>query len=59
VTTENAILEKINRARISLILDEPYLATAIAQFPLEDATAEGWCSTMATDGYRIYYNTEL
>lgn len=59
MTTENAILEKITRARISLILDEPYLATAIAQFPLEDATAEGWCNTMATDGYRIYYNAEF
>jgi len=59
VTTESAILEKITRARISLILDEPYLATAIAQFPLEDATAEGWCNTMATDGYRIYYNADF
>jgi predicted metal-dependent peptidase len=59
VTTERAILEKITRARISLILDEPYLATAIAQFPLEDATEEGWCSTMATDGYRIYYNADF
>lgn len=48
--------QPVVKARIKLILDEPYLAAAVAQFPMVDATDDGWCDTMATDGYRIYYN---
>jgi len=51
-----AICQAVVKARIKLILDEPYLAAAVAQFPMVDATDDGWCETMATDGYRIYYN---
>jgi predicted metal-dependent peptidase len=53
---EAEICKAVVRARVRLILDEPYLAAAIAQFPIVDASDSSWCDTMATDGYRIYYN---
>jgi len=52
----NEICKAVVRARVRLILDEPYLAAAIAQYPIVDASDTSWCDTMATDGYRIYYN---
>jgi predicted metal-dependent peptidase len=53
---ESEICKAVIRARVRLILDEPYLAAAISQFPIVDASDSPWCKTMATDGYRIYYN---
>lgn len=44
------------RARLKLMLDQPYLASAIARLPLVDATDTDWCPTAATDGYYIYVN---
>jgi predicted metal-dependent peptidase len=41
------------------MLDEPYLASAIAQFPLINAEGLEWCKTMAVDGYYIYVNPEF
>ncbi len=46
----------IRAARLQLMLNEPFLAAAIARFPLMDATRTGWCDKMATDGYYIYVN---
>lgn len=45
---------EILQARIKLMLGEPYLASAIARFPVINAAELGWCNTMATDGYYIY-----
>ena len=45
---------QIVRARLQLMLSEPYLATAIAQLPLVDATDSEWCDSMATDGFHIF-----
>ncbi len=47
---------EILRARVGLMLDEPYLASAVARFPVVNAGAMDWCETMATDGYYIYVN---
>lgn len=53
--------KSLEQARIKLMLDEPYLASAIARFPLIDAKAEGhtWCDTMAVDGFYIYVNPDF
>lgn len=45
------------RARLQLMLNEPYLASAIARLPLIDGTEKHWCDLIATDGYYIYYNS--
>ena len=41
------------------MLSEPYLASAVARFPLFNAGGAEWCATMATDGYHIYANPEF
>ena len=51
-----ALPQPILQARIRLMLQEPYLASAIARFPLINAIDSDWCETMATDGYYIYVN---
>ena len=48
--------QAVRHARIRLMLEHPYLATAVARLPLLDATGRDWCSTFATDGYAIYVN---
>ena len=53
---DREIFKPVAKARIRLLLDEPYLAAAVAQFPIVDATESPWCDTMATDGFRIYYD---
>lgn len=53
--TEDASL--LLRARLQLMLNEPYLASAIARLPLVDGTDKHWCDLIATDGYYIYYNS--
>lgn len=51
-----AILEKITRARITLLLKQPFWGTLATRMILKDATDEGWCPTAATDGRNFYYN---
>ena len=46
-------------ARIKLMLNEPYLASAIARFPLVNAEGLDWCETMAVDGFYIYVNPKF
>jgi predicted metal-dependent peptidase len=41
------------------MLDEPYLSSAVARYPLVDATDTDWCPTLATDGYTIFANSEF
>ena len=47
---------KISRARIQLMLDHPYLASAAARLPIRMVADRAWCPTMATDGYHIFIN---
>lgn len=52
----NDLPREILQARVKLMLGEPYLASAIARFPVINAVDMDWCDTMATDGYYIYVN---
>jgi predicted metal-dependent peptidase len=49
----------VQRARLQLMLNEPFLASAVARYPLVVADEYGWCQTCATDGYFIYINREF
>src|SRR5690606_11657127 len=50
------VLEQLTRARISLLLQQPFWGTLATRLILRDATDEGWCPTAATDGRYFYYN---
>lgn len=56
---QDAIPRRLLEARVKLMLSQPYLASAIARYPVVDSTAQGWCETMATDGYYIYINSDF
>ena len=47
---------KLRRARLQLMLNHPYMASAVTRFPLVQRSLEEGIGTMATDGYRIYAN---
>lgn len=53
-----AVLEQLTRARISLLLQQPFWGTLATRLILKDATDEpgNWCPTAATDGRYFYYN---
>lgn len=50
------IIEKLTRARVSLLLRQPFWGTLATRLILKDATDDGWCPTAATDGRYFYYN---
>ena len=54
---KRAVDERLMKARITLSLTAPYLAGALMQLPISEAPSI--ISTIATDGYRIYYNREF
>lgn len=54
--TPEAVLEQLTRARISLLLQQPFWGTLATRLILKDATDEEWCTTAATDGRKFYYN---
>jgi predicted metal-dependent peptidase len=47
----------VRQARLRLMLDQPFLASAVAAYPLVMAN-DASCTTMATDGMRIYVNED-
>ena len=51
--------DSVVKGRIDLMLEQPYLSSAVARYPLIDATQSDWCHTLATDGYNIFINTEF
>ena len=53
------ILEKLTRARISLLLRQPFWGTLATRLILRDATDEEWCKTAGTDGRYMYYNRDF
>jgi predicted metal-dependent peptidase len=55
-SSQAEIEQSVLRARIALSLRQPFLASAIMRLPIKDATVYGWCKTMATDGYHIFFN---
>lgn len=54
-----AVLEQIIRARISLLLQQPFWGTLATRLILKDATDEKWCKTAGTDGRYFYYNRDF
>lgn len=56
---EDPILEKMTRARISLLLQQPFWGTLATRLILRDATDDDWCPTAATDGRYFYYNRDF
>ncbi len=55
-TSPEAVLEQLTRARISLLLQQPFWGTLATRLILKDATDESWCPTAATNGRYFYYN---
>ena len=55
-TSNEAVVEQIIRARISLLLQQPFWGTLATRLILRDATDEDWCPTAGTDGRYFYYN---
>ena len=54
----SAVLDQLTRARISLLLQQPFWGTLATRLILKDATddPDQWCTTAATDGRYFYYN---
>jgi predicted metal-dependent peptidase len=55
--TDAAVREKIIGARIALLLKAPFFGNLATRLKLENA--DEWCPTAATDGRKLYYNTEF
>jgi len=55
--TDAAVREKIIGARIALLLKAPFFGNLASRLKLENA--DEWCPTAATDGRKLYYNTEF
>lgn len=56
---KEAVLEQLTRARISLLLQQPFWGTLATRLVLKDATDDSWCPTAATDGRYFYYNRDF
>lgn len=54
---KNRIIEKLVTARIGLLLRHPFFGNMATRMELVDAS--DWCSTLATDGRKFYYNNEF
>ena len=52
------VRSRLLKARIQLSLRQPFLASALMRLPIKDVTGMSWCSTMATDGYHIFFNAD-
>lgn len=52
------VLEQLTRARISLLIQQPFWGSLATRLILRDETdnPEDWCPTAATDGRYFYYN---
>lgn len=55
--TDPVVVDKLITARISLLLQQPFFGNLATRLQLVEASE--WCKTAATDGRRIYYNTEF
>ncbi len=54
-----AIIEQLTKARISLLLHQPFWGTLATRLILKDVTDADWCPTAATDGRYFYYNRKF
>ena len=55
--TDRAVREKIVGARIALLLKAPFFGNLATRLKIENA--DDWCPTAATDGRKLYYNSEF
>jgi predicted metal-dependent peptidase len=55
--TDRQVREKIVGARIALLLKAPFFGNLATRLKLENA--DEWCPTAATDGRKLYYNSEF
>ena len=55
--TDAQVREKIVGARIALLLKAPFFGNLATRLKLENA--DDWCPTAATDGRKLYYNSEF
>jgi predicted metal-dependent peptidase len=55
--TDRAVREKIVGARIALLLKAPFFGNLATRLKIENA--DEWLSTAATDGRKLYYNSEF
>lgn len=51
---KNKIVEKLTTARVGLLLRHPFFGNMATRLTLVDAS--DWCTTLATDGRKFYYN---
>jgi len=51
---KNKVVDKLITARVGLLLRHPFFGNMATRLQLIDAS--DWCSTLATDGRRFYYN---
>jgi predicted metal-dependent peptidase len=51
---KNKVIDKLITARVGLLLRHPFFGNMATRLQLIDAS--DWCSTLATDGRRFYYN---
>lgn len=49
--------EKLTSARIALLLKQPFFGNLALR--LEPTNSDEWLQTLATDGYKLYYNSEF
>lgn len=56
---EDKIVEQLIRARVSMLLQQPFWGNLATRLILKDATDTDWCKTAATDGRYFYYNRDF
>lgn len=57
--SKEAVLDQLIRARVTLLLQQPFWGTLAVRLVLKDSTDEEWCKTAATDGRTFYYNRDF
>lgn len=57
MNTNQDVITKIKKARLSLLFNNPFFGTLIMQLPLQENNE--WCTTAAVDGRYIYWNRKF
>jgi len=57
MSTNQDVVTKIKKARLSLLFNQPFFGSLIMQMPLVEA--DDWCTTAAVDGRYIYWNRKF
>jgi predicted metal-dependent peptidase len=57
MSTNQDVVTKIKKARLSLLFNQPFFGSLIMQMPLVEA--DDWCPTAAVDGRYTYWNRKF